>query len=112
MKVKVKVRLGDDERIVEFVGEPPTLTSPRVFAARIGSGSKFHRCNGRMTMYPSVEEAKAHGGDSILYVTDRGVLALNLMTTLRRKPARIVGWASNYEGTEHGSKQRYHGSLT
>lgn len=114
MKVKVNVKLGDEEREVEFTAnplEPSKFMSARVFAARIGRGSKMHRTNGRMTLYPSIEEAKAKGGESILYVTDRGVLALHLETTLRRKPALIVGWANNYAGTDMGSKQRYYGSL-
>lgn len=113
-KVTLKIRLGEDERPVEFIRDsinPNSLTAPRIFAARIGRGTKLHRTNGRATIFASVEEAKARGGQSILYATPLGVIALHLDVTLRRKPARIVGWASNYEGTNLGSKQRYHGRL-
>jgi len=116
--LKVKVEFGDDVRVVDFylnpwVSDPPMLSAPSLFAARIGKGNKMHRCSAKAFLFSSVEQAKESVDlkDHNLYATESGILALCLTTQLRNRPARIVGWASNYKGTELGSRQKYHGRL-
>jgi len=116
--VTADITFGDDTRTIEFYVNPwatgiPSLSAPSVFAARIGRGEKMHRCSTKAYLFSSMEQAQAYveKDDYDLYVTDVGVLALCKVTTLRNRPARIVGWASNYKGTPEGSKQRYHGRL-
>jgi len=114
--ISVIMAFGDDMREVDFVRnpyQPERLTASGLFAARIGKGAKMHRTSGKATLYETMESAlqECDLDTTIFYLIPEGCLAFHRSTKLRNRPALIVGWASNYRGTDLGSKQRYHGRI-
>lgn len=114
--ITVVMSFGGDYREVAFVRnpiQPEHLSASGLFAARIGNGSKMHRTSAKATLYETMEEALAECDPelTILHLVPEGCVAFHRNVKLRNRPALIVGWASNYTGTDLGSKQRYHGRI-
>ena len=117
--ITAQVRLGNKTLPVEFVMshlEVPggTLaTSPRCFAARIGGGTKLHRCNSKAVVCDDRAIAESIAGEEdIVAETDDGrSVVVRRSTIVRKRNAQIVAWADDVAGTVWGSKQVYYGKL-
>lgn len=114
--VVVIMAFGEDYREVGFVRnpiQPERLSAPGLFAARIGNGTKMHRTSAKATLYETAEEALAECDPelTVFHLVPEGCVAFHRNVKLRNRTALIVGWASNYTGTNLGSKQRYHGRI-
>ena len=105
----VSITLAGTTETVEFhtlhgqtPGPDTRLFSDYVFAAQIGRGTKAHRTG--MTAWPVADEkeARRHGHTHIFVVEGQTYGAHN-STAVRNRQARIIGFASTYEGTGAGA---------
>ena len=112
--VTLSIRVDGETREVEFAGIEGGrfVTSPSIFAARIGNGRKLHRTLVKAAKFESVEDAQAKGWRASQLQTVEGtVYAVAMTATIRNSIAAIVAWADTYKGTDTATAQVYYGSL-